>query len=163
MDTEIRKARLKDVPEIVKLWEEFGEEHIEITTKNNAKSEYQEKKTNAKDIWEKWIRKSIRSKNSLVAVAEFERKLIGYVLSNIKKTPPVYKIDTFGYISDLFVKKQYRGSGISSKFKDESFKWFKEKGLKHSMIGVYSDNPHAHFIYKKWGFVDSEISMKKKL
>jgi len=162
-DVKIRKAKIKDVPELVKLWSDFTNEHKRITVKNSAKPDYQEKKKNAKNIWEKWIIKSIRSKKSLVMVAEHDGKFVGYVLSNIKKTPPVYKIDTFGYISDLYVKKEYRGKRISSKFKDESLKWFKKKGLKYSSIGVYSDNPHARFVYKKWGFFDCEVIMKKKL
>ena len=163
MKIKIRKAKLKDVSEIVEMWLEFTEEHKKTTVKNGADEKYQEKKHNAKNIWKKWVMKSIRSRNSIVMVAESEKKLLGYVLSNIKKTPPVYKIDTYGYINDLFVKKEHRGKGISSKFKDESLNWFKKKGLKYSLIGVYSDNHGAHSIYKNWGFKDTEISMKKDL
>jgi GNAT superfamily N-acetyltransferase len=30
----------------------------------------------------------------------------------------------------VYIQEEYRGNGISSKLKDEAFKWFKSKGIK---------------------------------
>ena len=74
-----------------------------------------------------------------------------------------YKIKKIGYISDLFIIRNYRAKGISSRFKDEAIKWFKKKNIKHISIAVHRENKLAYSIYRKWGFLDYHIELRKKI
>jgi len=160
----IRKANLKDVTKIVDLWKKFIKYPDEIIIKNNKKVRpYFVKKKNAVTLFRKYIQKNILSKDAIIHIAEVDGKPVGYSLSFIKNTIPIFKMKKIGYISDLFVKKEFRGMGISTKLKDEAIKWFKKKGMKHASIMVYTDNKFAHSIYKKWGFFDFHLEMRKKI
>ena len=160
----IRKAKLKDVTKIVNLWKEFMKNHDELVIKVDKKQKpYTEKKTDASSKFKKFIEKNIRSRNGIIYISEVDRRLVGYLLAYIKENIPIFKIDKLGYISDLFVKKEFRGLGVSSKLKEEVFKWFKKKKVKYASISADSRNKYAHSIYKKWSFVDYHIEMRRKL
>ena len=160
----IRKAKLGDVPNLLYLWKEFMEYHDEMLIKQNPRLKpHLIKRKNAEIIFKKFIKKNIRSKNSLVSIAEVNGKPAGYSLIYIKTNIPVFELGKIGHISDLFVKKQYRGMKISSKFKNEGIIWFKKKRIKYISLQVYTDNKFAHSIYKKWGFFDYHIEMRRRI
>ena len=160
----IRQAKLKDVEEIIKLWKEFMREHDKVILLKSPKLKpYLGRKNNSPDIMRKFIRKNILSKNSKVYFAEVYGKPVGYCLIIIKNNITIFKLEKIGYISDLFVKQKYRKIGISSKFKDIAIKWLKDRKIKHISLVVKKDNKFAYSIYKKWGFLDYHIEMRKKL
>jgi len=160
----IRKAKLKEVPEIVKLWKEFMKDHREIiNSRTKYFTVYQEMKKSAPDNFKSYVSRNIRSKNGTVFVAEDNGKLAGYSLIIIKKNIPIFKVEKYGYINDLFVKKAYRRQKIASQFKELAIKWFKDKGIKHAGITVHTNNPKAHAIYNKWGFRDFHQELRKKI
>jgi len=160
----IRKAKLKDVSVIVKLWKDFMKYHDDIIIKENPEIKpHLIKKKNAVNVFKKFIQKNIRSKNAVVFIAEVNGKHAGYSLNFIKDNNPIFKLEKIGHVSDLFVKKEFRGMKISSKFKNEAKKWFKKKGIKHMEIVVYKDNKYAHSIYERWGFFDHKIEMRKNI
>ena len=47
--------------------------------------------------------------------------------------------------------------------KDATYKWFRKKGVKTLSIKVYDANKFAHDIYKKWGFKNYHIELRKKI
>ncbi len=162
---EIKKAKLKDVDLIVKLWKEFMTYLATDMNPEKIKNlkPFFEKKKNAEEIFKTYIKKCIRSKNYLLNIAYVDGKPAGYSFLEIKNTIPIFKIEKTGCFNDLFVKKQFRGLKISSKFKEIALKWFKEKGIKNMSISVYSGNEKARDIYKYWGFDDYHIEMRRKI
>ncbi|MBI2581144.1 GNAT family N-acetyltransferase [Candidatus Woesearchaeota archaeon] len=160
----VRKAALKDIPSIAGLWCEFMKEHDKIVLVRNKKlSRYTPRKKNAENNYRSFIKKQLKSGNGAIFLAEAEDTAAGYVFVIIKDEIPVFKLKKIGYISDLYVKKALRGMKISSKLKDEAMKWLKKKGLKHISIGLYVDNEFAHSVYKKWGFFDYKLEMRRKI
>ena len=160
----IRKATLKDLKTIVNLWVEFMKEHDKNVLKENERLDFFiKRKDNSKEIFSEFVEKNIKSKNSEIFLAEVENQIVGFCQMLIKDEIPVFKIEKYGYISDLFVKKEYRKKGISTKLKDMAFDWFREKGMKFVSLGMYPDNIESHEIYKKWGFFDYHVDMRIKL
>ena len=160
----IRKAKLREVEEIASLWNIFHKEHdANVIKYNKHTAPHMAKKKDAKKQFAKYIKRCIHSKNSTVFVAEENNKLVGYSLLLIKKNIPIFTIEKLGYMADLFVKKEYRGTGISSKFKDQAKSWFKKKGVKYISIMVYPENKHAHNIYKNWGFFNFHYELRSKV
>ena len=111
----------------------------------------------------KYLKKNIQGRNGLVLVAEDNGKLIAYNLSYIKDNIPVFAMKKIGAIADLFVDEKYRGKGISSEFKKRVFEWFKSKKMKHVEIALYPQNKRAFSIYKKWGFKDYHIALRREI
>lgn len=108
------------------------------------------------------FKKSVCEKDRNIILALDGVKIVGYAMNVIK--PVVSKKGSFleAKISDLFVLKAYRDKGIASALYRESLKWFKQRKCSYLQIFVYDKNP-ARQIYKKWGFKDFVVNMKKKL
>ena len=160
----IREAKIKDSATITELAKEFMNYHDETVIKNNILMKpYLDKKKNHSAIFRKFLDKNIRSRNAVVFIAEADGIPAGYSLNYIKKNVPIFKMEKIGYISDLFVKKEYRGNNISTKLKDCAMQWFRSKGINHISLCVYNDNEFAHSIYKRWGFINYHVEMRRKI
>ena len=162
--TIIRKAELKDIPDILILWKEFMYEHDRLVLNKNPRLKpYLIRKNNATGIMRNFIQKNIKANNSVVYIAEVKSKPAGYCLALIKDNIAIFNLSKIGYISDLFIKKEYRGKNISSEFKNIVIRWLKDRKIKHISLVVKKDNKFAYSVYKKWGFFDYHIEMRKKL
>lgn len=150
----IRKAGLKDAHAITELWKEFMRNIDEIMDLDPKEKQAFSMKDNAPELFKKFLIKNIRSVNAGVFIAEVDGKIAGYSLAYIEKNIPVFILKRIGYISDLFVRKEYRGTGVSSRLKDETIGFFRERGIRHLKILVPETDHHARSIYKKWGFYD---------
>lgn len=160
----IRKARLADIKEIGELWEEFMSEHRRRIAKGDKDLLALTKlKKGAQKKFTTWASKQIRSPKGLLLVAEEDGELVGYCLSFIKKNVPVFDVEHLGYISDLYVKKKYRGTGIASAFTAQAKSWFKKKKMRYASLTVWTNNDRAQKIYKKWGYEPYNIVMKKRI
>ena len=160
----IRTARLADVPTLTKLWSEFVKDQTEIIIRNNPNSKpYLVKRPDAAKNFSDWAQRKVRSRSARVYIAEVDGKPAGFSLIFIRTGPPIMRLRGLGYIDDLFVKEEYRGLGISSKLYREATKWFRQKGMRHVALTVGTGNEPAHSIYKKWGFFDYHVEMRKKL
>ena len=63
----------------------------------------------------------------------------------------------------MFVREEFRGLGISSKLKDESFIWLRKKGIEKVFLNVLSNNSQAIEVYEKWGFSTFKSEMRMDL
>lgn len=160
----VRKAALRDIPSVVTIWNEFMKDHVNTVLKRNKKlSIYTPRKEKAENTYRAFIKKQLKSGKGAIFLAEADATIAGYILVLIKDEIPIFKLKKIGYISDLYVKREFRGLKISSKLKDEAISWLKRKGLKHVSIGLYIDNEFAHSVYKKWGFFDYKLEMRRKM
>ena len=160
----IRPGTLEDIIDVVELWEQFMDEHECVVIKNNPKLKYHvTKKNESKKLFTDFLTDLIRTKKGYLSLADNDGQIVGYNLARIKDEIPIFKLEKMGQIADLYVQKDFRGQGLSTKLKDASIKWFKKNNLKVMSITVYPDNPHAHSIYKKWGFMDYKTEMRKKI
>ncbi|MCL5018548.1 MAG: GNAT family N-acetyltransferase [Candidatus Pacearchaeota archaeon] len=116
--------------------------------------EYNISKKSEKFILEEF--KEYLLKGAIVLAIE-NREIIGYLAGEIEDTP----YEKFGYISEVFVKKEYRGKGVSTKLKDIFLEFLRKKGITICRIEVNPDNP-AQEVYKKWGFKIDKYRMSIK-
>lgn len=160
----IRTGKIKDVPQVANLWKEFMIEHDRNVVKNNKllKEQVIKLKTGNQKFKTHLI-KLLKTRKGKLFVAEDNGNIVGYNLAQIKSEIPVFKLRRFGLIADLYIKKEFRGQGIATIFKDKAVEWFKRNNLRYMSINVYPDNSHAYMIYKKWGFTDFKLTMRKKI
>jgi len=158
---EIRKAILEDVKDIVSLGIEFMKENNNLKTKEVSKADKSNKESN--NLFRKFVKENIKSKNGLVLVAEYNSKIIGFMQVHIQDNIKGYKVKKIGHIDDLFVKKKFRKNKVSTLLKDTAIHWFKSKNLKYITLQTEMRNNNAHKIYIKWGFFEHHLTMFKKL
>lgn len=160
----IKEANLENVSKIVDSWIEFIEEHDKIVISENPElEEYEKKISNMGDNYKEFLESHIKSEKGVVFIAEEDGEIVGFTLIYIKDEIPIFENKKVGFISDLYVKKEFRNRKISSKLRDKSLEWFKDKGLKFVSLAMHPDNKFAHSVYKKWGFFDYKVEMRKKI
>lgn len=158
----IRKAKLEDLNEIINLWSQFNKEHEKIIFSDIRTKPFEKKNKNLIKSMKKYLKKNISSKNSVIFIPTVNNKIIGFIILVIRKDAPILANKKIGSISDIFIKNEFRNKRISSQLFKESIKWFKSKKLKFISLNVNPNNP-AYNIYKKWGFVELMITMKKEI
>lgn len=157
----VRKARVKDIDLILKFEKKlydsavdsmkiFSPQHmIDIA----LRSDYNE-------ILFKYIKSLIYSKNGAIFISEFNRKPVGHMIISIKKSHPIFNMEYYGRINTVYINQESRGMGISTKLKNEAFKWFKSKKINRVSLNVFPDNKVAINAYQKWGLTLSLLEMR---
>ncbi len=159
----VRKAGLEDIPSVVEMWKEFVDFQDSAVLESNLELEpYIKKKANAEDGYRDFLREKL-SEEGAVLLAEHSGKPVGYMLVFSLKEVPIFELEKVGMISDLFVREGFRGQKISSMLKDEAFKWFRENGVEHVTVPAQYSNARARTIYRKWGFMDYKVQMRRKI
>lgn len=159
----LRKARLTDLPQLVNVWQSFMDEHRKTVCEHEPR--YNELYTLKKDAQTQihdYFRRMIHSKNALFVVAVEGDTIIGYALAKVKNNIPVYAVTHLGELSDLYIAADHRGTGIGRRLLDEADDWFRKQGLTWSTVGVNTANARARTLYKKHGYFDFHIDMRKK-
>ncbi len=156
---QIRKARLKDIPQLISLWENYENYHKKLT-----KAKYMQNilKTNskAKTKTKKYFENKITSKESEILLVE-SGKVLGFIMLSIYDSSPISSIKKYGHIGYFFVKRNMRGKGIGKKIYKKSLEWFKDKKIKRISLEVNFLNKKTIELYKKLGFKEFEINMIK--
>ena len=161
---EIRKAKLKDIDNVSNLFLEAYETQVNIVKKYCPQhlKDMIIKSENTK-IFRDLIKKKIYSKRSMLYVSEDNGKLFGFILFSIEKNSLINKLEKFGRINNIYINTEYQGKGISNKFKDIAFNWFRNKGINRFQLFVFQDNSHARKVYEKWGFTNRLIEMRMSI
>lgn len=149
----IRKAKIKDVNQIVIF-------AISMLKYHNNLDSYFDPVKNVKGIYKKFIRRCIYSKNRCLLVAEINNRIVGYALGETKSRPPIFNKRKIGFISDIFVDKNYRRKGIAKRFIVGLNKWFISKKFEYVELTVHTKNNIANKAWEKNGF-KSYLFMKK--
>jgi GNAT superfamily N-acetyltransferase len=69
----------------------------------------------------------------------------------------------FAYIAELFLVEAMRGQGAGRALIDACADWAKGRGLGILAIGVLTGNRHAHDVYRRAGFADYSVQLRKYL
>ena len=157
----IRKAKLKDINRIIDFEKDLLNSANDLINRSTPdhiidfklKDDYEENLFN-------YIKGRIYSKNDAIFIADYNDKSVGHIIISIKKNFPIFEMKYYGRINTIFIKKEFRGMGISFKLKDEAIKWFKKKGINRISLNVLPDNQIAINAYEKWGLSLSLLEMR---
>jgi GNAT superfamily N-acetyltransferase len=141
----IRKAKLKDLHQVSK-------HAVSMLKYHHTLDPYFAPAKNVQEVYQKFFKKCIYSKNKLLLVAEENNKIVGYALGALGLRAPVFQIRKVGLINDVFVEKDFRKLGLAKQFLLELNKWFKSKKLKHVELTVHSENEIGKKAWAKSGF-----------
>ena len=101
----------------------------------------------------------LKSKKSLLLVAELNGKLIGFIYGTFFKNIH----DSGGFIEVIYVAKDHRRSGVASVLMHEFTKEVKKKKLKKIQLSVNVKNTSAFNFYKKIGYKLHHYDLKKEM
>lgn len=152
----IRKAVAEDLPAVIELWTELMDFHRDLDPLFTRSAE-------AADSFLKYLGESMESDDTELIVAEVSGELVGYVLANVSKYPPVFDQEKYGMISDAAVADSYRRQGIGEALVTSATDWFREKGLSRMEMRLLNANPVSCAFWEKMGFVPYMTTLYKDI
>ena len=133
---------------IKELWKKLNEIHLKNS--HYFKEHYEtftfEKRCEKFDM--------INSENIRIEIIEDDKTTIGYCISTIQKST--------GEIDSIYVKEEYRGTGLGSSLIDHSLNWFHTKKCDKIIIAVAEGNESAYPFYKKFDFYPRLTYLQQK-
>jgi ribosomal protein S18 acetylase RimI-like enzyme len=103
----------------------------------------------------------INQKHKRLLVVEDEH-IVGYIFGYVEKIPDK-KMTKAGHIGSFFVSNKYRRKGVGKELYNSLVDWFREQKCDHLEIDVHHGNTKTLSMYKRWGFKETLIKLKKKL
>ncbi len=148
----IRDANKNDVRELVQMSLELITSELDYDRNLRIPSE--------DELYNFWNR-IINSRRHMVLVAEKE-ELMGYAYGWFMRDYFIFRKQR-AYLSDVFVKQNFRGMGVGSSLVNELLKVFRENGVKFVYVDVYSRNTHTLKFWKKNGFEVESFTLVREL
>ena len=115
----IRDARTSDKETIAGLW-------IELIRMHRAQDSRFTLADDAERIYARHTQEMIRSRDGcvLVAMETATGQIIGFVMGDIQNRPAYSQVGRYGFISDIFVRSEYRQHGIGKALFAAIRRWF---------------------------------------
>ena len=136
----VRRAAAEDFDAIADLWRQFDREIPPPTHEGPADEEH--------ELGE--VREIIASE--IAFVAEDEGTPVGFALAR-RRAPG------FGTLTDLYVARDARRSGIGTELIREVLAAFRSLGIEHLDLDVQASNHVARSLYARWGLKDEVVIM----
>ncbi len=143
----IRRASPDDLTSVGSLWLQMMREH-ESRDPRFRLSEEPEK------AYIEQLRQMLDAPDNALFVAEYERRIQGYVLALLLPNPPVFKEPRYGFIAEMVVSPTLRRSGTGRLLWGRATRWFKRKGVKSVQLNVSPLNQAGIAFWESLGFKD---------
>lgn len=99
-------------------------------------------------------------KGSYYLIATENNKLLGWIFIGASKDQFTDK--AYGFIYELFVLKEFRGTGVSKKLMKTAIDHLKQDGYTEVRLSAYAEN-QATKLYEKMGFNVRTVTMSLQL
>lgn len=149
----IRPATPADVPHVIPMVAKLAELH---ESWDPAKYGY---KSNAAEMYRTWMTTRAGDPRSVFLVAERNEKLVAFLIGTVEREIPIYRIDSFGFIHDLWVEPEYRNEGIARQMTMLAIEKFREMGVKQIRLDTAAKNDAARALFASCGFRASVTEM----
>lgn len=103
----------------------------------------------------------IEEEDSRILVAQKDGEILGFVSGEVKQQKE-YKPKRYGFISSLFVEKEYRRKGIGTRLVKELVKFFKTKDVEEITMRYVVGNEGGEKFWKKLGFEEVKTTANQR-
>ncbi|KEQ17304.1 GNAT family N-acetyltransferase [Endozoicomonas numazuensis] len=154
----IRQASEEDIDLLPELMYELDRFHHESRPEEYRTPEAMHNERVKRNIFDHY-----RSGKFVVFLAHVDQKLAGMVSGQIKEMNSITTWPkTVGFINELVVLPEYRGSEAATELMSTIETYFSEQGATDIGLNVSSFNDRAQGLYKKLGYdYDSHLMVKK--
>ncbi|HEY0910233.1 MAG TPA: GNAT family N-acetyltransferase [Bradyrhizobium sp.] len=115
------------------------------------------------EMYRGWLTSRARDARSVFLVADVSRDeqahLVGFLIGTIEREIPIYRIDEFGFIHDLWVEENYRHEGVGRQLVSAAIERFGELGVPQVRLDVAYHNDPARGLFQTCGFRPTVIEM----
>jgi ribosomal protein S18 acetylase RimI-like enzyme len=109
--------------------------------------------------YEGWLRSQIEDDLSLILAAETQSELVGFLIATEEQKIPIYQLQAFGFVHDLWVEPAYRQQGIAQRLVQRTIDHFRQIGVEQIRLDVATANQSAAALFQACGFRPSTQEM----
>ncbi|MEH2292258.1 GNAT family N-acetyltransferase [Nostoc sp.] len=92
------------------------------------------------------------SVRSVFVVSENEGQLVGFFVATIEREIPIYRLEEFAFIHDIWVEPEYRQNGIARQMVMLSIERFHQMGIKEICLDTAVANEASRRLFASCGF-----------
>ncbi|MEH1822654.1 MAG: GNAT family N-acetyltransferase [Nostoc sp.] len=110
--------------------------------------------------YEQWLTRLANSDvRSVFLVSENEGQIVGFLVATIEREIPIYQLQEFAFIHDIWVEPEYRQKGIARQMVMLSVERFHQMGVKQIRLDTAIANEASRRLFASCGFRFSIIEM----
>lgn len=151
----IRQATMKDFKELFKF--RLLSKKEELKYSDTLKPLNQSTK-----FFKEYLELDLTKPDRILFVAIEDDKIVGSILSKFFTPLRISKYKKKGYMSNLFIDKNYRKKGIALKLMKTGLKWLKDNNVHYISGEIHKDNTASQKLLAKVGFTNYTVKMIKK-
>ena len=152
----IRVANFEDLEEIVGVRMDNAIYHANLSEAYKVKKE-------AYSFMEKHSKMMISNENSIIFLAEINKKIVGYAIGILKGQHPIFELPKIAFIEDIFISIDHQNKGIGKELIKALQSWFKKTGVGRIELKVFNLNKNGIQFWEKMGFNCDMLGMTKSI
>lgn len=147
----VRLGSAADVARVAPLWRDFyaGQQAMGLVASVPP---------NGFELWAA-AQEPILGRFGCLVVADVGERCVGFTAGRIRNLPKHLGGDAAGYISEVYVAPEARGSGTGRALMEETLRWFASQRIQRVELQVLPGNDAARTLYRRLGFVDDLVQM----
>src|SRR5688500_13456500 len=155
----IRPATALDVPAVLPMVGKVCALHERW---DPAKYGFREKPA---EMYRRWLTARAVDPRAVFLVAERPAMLkevpflVGFLIGTVEREIPIYRLEEYGFIHDLWVEPTYRNEGIARQMVTLAIERFRAIGVSQIRLDTAAANDAARELFKRCGFRVSTIEM----
>jgi ribosomal protein S18 acetylase RimI-like enzyme len=156
----IRPATAADVPAVLPMVAKLAALH---ESWDPAKYGYRE---NPAEMYRGWLTARASDPRSVFLVAERADAMLkevpfltGFLVGTVEREIPIYRLNEFGFIHDLWVEAAYRNEGVARQMVMLAIERFREIGMTQVRLDTAAANEVARGLFRSCGFRPSVQEM----
>lgn len=118
---------------------------------------------NPEQRYRSWLKGQVKNSSSVFLVVEVEPSssplLGGFLIATTEAEIPIYRIQNYGFIHDLWVEPDYRRSGVARQLVERAIAEFRHMGIEQIRLEVAAVNEAARRLFQTCGFRVSSTEM----
>lgn len=140
----VRRAGRRDLEAIQSLWELLRELQVKADSRLAPAAAAERLVAEHREV-------VLADPNTSFLVAEEQGEVLGFLHAQIEQGDPIYALERYGTIVDLFVLELRRGEGIGEQLLQSCLEWFRSLNLQEYRISTPVHTPEAQRFLEKHG------------
>lgn len=146
---QIVKPEIKDIEELLALWEEQYEYHHQLDPEY-----YVANSPELKAKFKTYLREAIANDKPLILIYKVEGEIAGFATFGIDQEDYFdTKIKRYGSVIELFVRSNHRQHGVGRKLMEKVEEYFRQRGIAWIELQDSAQNELAENFYEKNGYM----------
>ncbi|MFH7025164.1 MAG: GNAT family N-acetyltransferase [Heteroscytonema crispum UTEX LB 1556] len=154
---QIRPATPKDVPAVLPMVAKICALHESWDSAKYGFLPHLEQR------YEAWLKRLVNQERNVFLVAEEERQLVAFLVATIEQEIPIYRLQEYAFIHDIWVEPEYRQNGVARQIVMQAVEKFTQMGVKQIRLDTAAINEAARRLFASCGFRVSTIEMLQEL